>query len=280
MTVTLRTLSTKAKARSGLQLQVLALYRSLLRTTLGKDRLVQGADVTVLGANDVNSFVRLLQDSTSTTYNVSTKFRKEAESMSKREIDLIEYGIRRGEKYIKLLNMGSVRGFKMSGWLYFMFRETSRVGIRLRIRFFNHVMDWSKGYKWKVPLGVFSAVVGSVRVMAFIRWSCNIFWDWSSKEWKIDVGRHLLVSRLHYIGSSSDQCGSCVLGEVSKLGWRIKDANKSFFDRTDEKRIRIILPLYEFILVGTFEIQNAYVVKVRVTSWCVITFTWRLAPFL
>ena len=34
--------------------------------------------------------------------------------MSKRDIDFIEHGIRKGEKYVKLLKMGSVRGFQMA----------------------------------------------------------------------------------------------------------------------------------------------------------------------
>ena len=117
---TLRSLSTKAKAHSGLQLQVIALYRKLLRTSVGKERVLQEGcynatrghgDMTVNGSS---FFLKLLGDGRSSTFNVSHQFRKEAESVSKRDIDRIEYGIRRGEKYVKLLKMGGVKGFQLS----------------------------------------------------------------------------------------------------------------------------------------------------------------------
>ena len=109
--MTLRSLSTKAKVHSGLQRQVLTLYRTLLRASFNKER---GTNITNENTFECKSFVTLLRDSNSTTYNVSTQFRKEAMSMSKRDIDFIEHGIRKGEKYVKLLKMGSVRGFQMA----------------------------------------------------------------------------------------------------------------------------------------------------------------------
>ena len=106
MTRTLQSRSlSKAKKYSGLQLQVLSLYRNLLRTSLEKERETNGI---------APSFVTLRHDCNSSTYHASTQFRKEALSISKRDIDLIEYGIRRGEKYVKLLKMGGVRGFKVT----------------------------------------------------------------------------------------------------------------------------------------------------------------------
>ena len=123
MVRTLRTLSTKLKAHSGLQLQVIALYRKLLRTSMGKERILQEGSFVdpnaTRGEGDgmptkSSFFVKILHERSSSTYNISHKFRKEAESVSKRDIDRIEYGIRRGEKYVKLLEMGGVKGFHLS----------------------------------------------------------------------------------------------------------------------------------------------------------------------
>eukprot|EP00558_Chaetoceros_sp_UNC1202_P013777 CAMPEP_0197236868 /NCGR_PEP_ID=MMETSP1429-20130617/3853_1 /TAXON_ID=49237 /ORGANISM="Chaetoceros sp., Strain UNC1202" /LENGTH=164 /DNA_ID=CAMNT_0042695749 /DNA_START=30 /DNA_END=524 /DNA_ORIENTATION=+ len=90
----------RKKQLSGLQKQVLALYRNLLRTSQQKD--------------EQRSFLQLLEDKTSTTFSIKNKFRTKASSMSKRDLDRIEYNIRQGEKYIKMLQMSGVTSIKMS----------------------------------------------------------------------------------------------------------------------------------------------------------------------
>ena len=82
---------------SGLQRQVLSLYRKLLRTSNQKDPY---------------SFTESLKNPDSMTFTVKVKFREKAMSLNKRDVNRIEYSIRQGEKYIKILQMNGIRGMK------------------------------------------------------------------------------------------------------------------------------------------------------------------------
>ena len=86
---------------SGLQKQVIELYRKLLRTSYGKDASIP--------------FVICLTDESTSTFAVRQKFRRQSEEISKRDHARIEHHIRQGEKYIKIMNMGSVKGFSLPG---------------------------------------------------------------------------------------------------------------------------------------------------------------------
>ncbi len=90
---------------SGLQKQVLSLYRKLLRTCIHKDKGIQ---------TDAEPFIRLLMDSSTSTFAMRDKFRKQAIEVNRRDYSRIEHHIRQGEKYIKILNMGGVTGFSSS----------------------------------------------------------------------------------------------------------------------------------------------------------------------
>ena len=83
--------------RSGLQKQVLGLYRKLLRTSHSKRQSSQ-------------TFPESLADPASTVFAVKKKFRGKADSVSRRDVDRIEYYIRQGEKYVKTLDMYGVKG--------------------------------------------------------------------------------------------------------------------------------------------------------------------------
>lgn len=87
------------KPHSGLQKQVISLYRKLLRTA---------------GRKDGGNFVTSLLDSKSATYSVKDKFRRKAMNLNKRDVDRIEYNIRQGEKYVKILQMQGVKTLRSS----------------------------------------------------------------------------------------------------------------------------------------------------------------------
>lgn len=89
--------STTPHQLSGLQKQVLALYRKLLRASNQKDP---------------EPLIYSLKDSDSVTFAVKTKFREKAMQLNKRDVVRIEYNIRQGEKYVKTLQMNGVRGMK------------------------------------------------------------------------------------------------------------------------------------------------------------------------
>jgi len=82
---------------SGLQRQVLGLYRKLLRTSSQKDN---------------QPFLVSFSDPDSTTFAIKNKFRDTAGKLSKRDVDRVEYNIRQGEKYVKILQMNNVKSMK------------------------------------------------------------------------------------------------------------------------------------------------------------------------
>ena len=93
---------------SGLQKDVLSLYRRVLREAAKKDR-ASLADKT---ASTKTRFLALLfpgkQTTTSTGYAAS-EFRRQAATASRSDIKKIEYMIRKGEKQVKLLQMPGVK---------------------------------------------------------------------------------------------------------------------------------------------------------------------------
>ena len=96
--------STSTPKKSGLQKQVLGLYRNLLRTSHAKRPSAQ------------QTFPESLADPSSTVFAVKHKFRTKADSVSRRDVDRIEYYIRQGEKYIKTLDMNGVTGMRSVWW--------------------------------------------------------------------------------------------------------------------------------------------------------------------
>jgi len=87
---------------SGLQKDVLALYRSILRETIRKDRK------PALDSHHVPLTQLLSSNSNSSTSFARDKFRKEASLVKRSDFKTIEYKIRKGQKQLKLLQMPGV----------------------------------------------------------------------------------------------------------------------------------------------------------------------------
>mmetsp|Transcript_1261 Transcript_1261/g.2259 ORF Transcript_1261/g.2259 Transcript_1261/m.2259 type:complete len:99 (-) Transcript_1261:444-740(-) len=85
---------------SGLQKEILALYRCVLREAAKKDR----QELTT------QSFSHLLQGSmsTTTTSYARSEFRKQAEMENRSDFKTIEYKLRKGHKQVNLLKMPGV----------------------------------------------------------------------------------------------------------------------------------------------------------------------------
>jgi len=100
---------------SGLQKDVLALYRKILRETAAKDRVSASTELaaSTVGSPTAESqnlsFNHLLVSSGKTsTAHARDKFRKEAKQVRRSDFKTIEYQIRKGEKQLKLLQMPGV----------------------------------------------------------------------------------------------------------------------------------------------------------------------------
>mmetsp|Transcript_11227 Transcript_11227/g.28427 ORF Transcript_11227/g.28427 Transcript_11227/m.28427 type:complete len:97 (-) Transcript_11227:589-879(-) len=92
-------------AKSGLQKEVLALYRTLLREACKKDR-------SMLAETPSRAFGLLLDETTTSTAHVRSDFRKQASKVSRKDFRTIEHKIRHGYKQIKLLQMPGVQTFR------------------------------------------------------------------------------------------------------------------------------------------------------------------------
>ncbi|KAL3804946.1 hypothetical protein ACHAWO_004730 [Cyclotella atomus] len=88
---------------SGLQKEVLALYRLILREAVGKDRKKLAAS-TPGSHKTVN---QLLTTRSSTSY-ARTEFRKQSQQVRRSDFKTIEYKIRKGKKQLQLLKMPGV----------------------------------------------------------------------------------------------------------------------------------------------------------------------------
>ncbi|CAB9531423.1 unknown protein [Seminavis robusta] len=86
------------KRLSGLQKDVLSLYRSILREAIKKDR-------QVLTSNDLVVGPLLYSKQRTTTGYARTEFRHQCQQVKRSEFKKIEYMIRKGEKQLKLLKM-------------------------------------------------------------------------------------------------------------------------------------------------------------------------------
>ena len=99
-----------ARKLSGLQKDVLSLYRSLLRVAAQKDRAEgQHIPITTLftsigGAGE-----------TTTTSHARAEFRQQCAEVKRSDFRTIEYLIRKGRKHVKLLQMPGVKGTSSFG---------------------------------------------------------------------------------------------------------------------------------------------------------------------
>lgn len=84
---------------SGLQKEVLLLYRRLLKEAVKKDQHVNTESMRL---------VNLLKEPGTSSSYAKAQFRQEAKSVKRSDFKKIEYMIRKGEKYVKLLQMPGV----------------------------------------------------------------------------------------------------------------------------------------------------------------------------
>lgn len=93
---------------SGLQRDVLALYRCILREAIRKDRtkLVSSSSAELESTHFAMN--QLLTLSTSSTSYARDKFREESSMVRRSDFKTIEYKIRKGKKQLELLKMPGV----------------------------------------------------------------------------------------------------------------------------------------------------------------------------
>lgn len=102
-----------ARKLSGLQKDVLSLYRALLREATKKDRAA--ATSTSFVATSPLLLTNLLSDATTTTSHARNEFRRQAGDVARSDFRTIEYLIRKGRKHVKLLQMPGVRSTSSFG---------------------------------------------------------------------------------------------------------------------------------------------------------------------
>ena len=95
-------------AKSGIQKEVLALYRTLLREASKKDRMAAAAKTDA----SFSKFLFAKGDNKFSTGHVRYEFRRQASKVSRKDFRAIEYKIRHGYKQIKLLKMPGVVNFR------------------------------------------------------------------------------------------------------------------------------------------------------------------------
>ena len=115
--------SAPVRKLSGLQKDVLSLYRSLLRVAVQKDR---ASSATASSSPDQQiPFTTLLAGETTnskngTTHTVTTsharaEFRRQCAEVKRSDFRTIEYLVRKGRKHVKLLQMPGVKGTSSYG---------------------------------------------------------------------------------------------------------------------------------------------------------------------
>ena len=91
-----------AKRLSGLQKDVISLYREILREAIKKDR-----NHAVNPSR--NRFLNLLNRQESSVSYARLEFRKQSGSIKRSDFRTIEYSIRKGRKHLQLLKMPGVK---------------------------------------------------------------------------------------------------------------------------------------------------------------------------
>lgn len=95
-----------ARKLSGLQKDVLSLYRTILREAVKKDR--GAAEKEGLGYRSLTLLLNAQDGGTTTSY-AREEFRRQAGAVKRSDFKGIEYRIRKGHKQVKLLQMPGVK---------------------------------------------------------------------------------------------------------------------------------------------------------------------------
>ena len=105
---------------SGLQKEVLALYRKILRVATEKDH-AKLTSATAAASSSLSAsssthhhqqqqlFASVRRDAQSATYYARQEFRRQSQQVKRNDFKRIEYMIRKGEKHLKLLKMPGVQ---------------------------------------------------------------------------------------------------------------------------------------------------------------------------
>ena len=104
--------SAPVRKLSGLQKDVLSLYRSLLRVAVQKDRASSAAASS--SPDQQIPFTTLLAAET-TTSHARAEFRRQCAEVKRSDFRTIEYLVRKGRKHVKLLQMPGVKGTSSYG---------------------------------------------------------------------------------------------------------------------------------------------------------------------
>ena len=100
-----------ARKLSGLQKDVLSLYRSLLRVAAQKDRAEgQHTPITTLLSSSIGG-----AGESTTTSHARAEFRRQCAEVKRSDFRTIEYLIRKGRKHVNLLQMPGVKGTSSFG---------------------------------------------------------------------------------------------------------------------------------------------------------------------
>ena len=95
-----------SKRLSGLQKDVIYLYRETLRVAMKKDKQKS------LESNEnihTTPFFKLMYEPKSSLFFARSEFRKQANSVKRSDFRTIEYSLRKGKKHIKLMEMPGVK---------------------------------------------------------------------------------------------------------------------------------------------------------------------------
>mmetsp|Transcript_14864 Transcript_14864/g.22633 ORF Transcript_14864/g.22633 Transcript_14864/m.22633 type:complete len:138 (+) Transcript_14864:60-473(+) len=91
---------------SGLQKDVISLYRTVLREAVKKDR---DALTSPVKPSMLQLLVPKDSSTTSSAFHARAEFRRQAASIKRTDFKTIEYAIRKGYKQVKLLKMPGVK---------------------------------------------------------------------------------------------------------------------------------------------------------------------------
>jgi hypothetical protein len=92
---------------SGLQKEVLQLYRQILREAIKKDRIAASSSLTATTPQQPQSVNQLFSKRSSTSY-ARNEFRKQSSLVRRSDFKTIEYKLRKGRKQLQLLKMPGV----------------------------------------------------------------------------------------------------------------------------------------------------------------------------
>jgi hypothetical protein len=96
------------KTLSGLQKEVIGLYRTIIREALKKDKVA--ASTAGRSDNTVNRRLPgLWKDPQTSSFFAKEEFRKQVESVKRTDFRTIEHKLRHGHKQVKLLRMPGVK---------------------------------------------------------------------------------------------------------------------------------------------------------------------------